>query len=82
MAKNGKKEIKAIALIPIQWDYYIENEYLKNDFAFDQTISNRYGVEDSIKHQNLPHLTVLSVDGFKLFDVIKKMVIKYNRRVT
>jgi len=70
--KIEKKEIKAIALIPIQWNYYIENEYLKNDFAFDQTISNRYGVEDSIKHQNLPHLTVLSVDGFKLIDVIKK----------
>lgn len=40
---NGQ-DYKIICLIPVKWEYYIQNRYLKNDFAGLKNIANAYGI--------------------------------------
>ncbi len=37
---------KIICLIPVKWDYYIQNKYLKNDFAGLRNIADAYGISE------------------------------------
>ncbi|MEO5967698.1 MAG: HAMP domain-containing sensor histidine kinase [Ferruginibacter sp.] len=62
------KNFKAIALIPVKWNYIITNEYLKNNFAVNESISLNYdliaGSQDGF--------SVNSIYGDRLFNVIQK----------
>lgn len=37
-------EYKIIVLIPVKWEYYIQNKYLKNDFASINNIEDAYNI--------------------------------------
>lgn len=39
-----ESEYKIICLIPVKWDYYIQNKYLVNDFAGLRNIADAYGI--------------------------------------
>lgn len=43
--KEGRRHI-LIALIPIHWDYFIENKYLHKEFASYPNIENLYAISD------------------------------------
>jgi two-component system, NtrC family, nitrogen regulation sensor histidine kinase NtrY len=54
-----------VALIPVQWNYVITNEYLKNTFAIGEEIENNYEISldsgaASVKSLNGNHLFYLS----------------------
>ena len=54
-----------VALIPVQWNYVITNEYLKNTFAIGEEIENNYEISldsgaVSVKSLNGNHLFYLS----------------------
>ena len=55
--------VKAIALIPVKWDYIIENDNLRNDFVIDPSITSSYDV--SQKKANA--VAIKSIDGKELF---------------
>ena len=61
-------DIMMIALIPVKWDYFISNEYLQNDFAFDKSLALNYDISFSSEKA----LVVKSVDGTGLFYVYEK----------
>ena len=53
---------KIISLIPVKWDYYVQNRYLQNSFTAVADIENRYGISIS------PGETVIkSINGNALF---------------
>jgi two-component system nitrogen regulation sensor histidine kinase NtrY len=53
---------KAIALIPVKWDYYIQNKYLQNKFVAVDGIQNLY--EITAQRGNVP---ILGIGGNVLF---------------
>lgn len=59
--------VKAIALIPVKWNYIITNDYLENNFIL-RNISNDYSL--SLKKNDAP---VKSLDGKPLFYLEKKI---------
>ncbi len=61
------KGLKAIALIPVKWNYIVTNEYLNNDFAIPG-ISKNYDI--GFTKANGP--SVESVTGQQLFYIEKK----------
>ncbi len=42
-ATNGM-EYQLICLVPVRWDYYIQNQYLKNDFTALKNIADAYSI--------------------------------------
>lgn len=68
---NGN--FKAIALIPVKWNYIITNEYLQNNFVL-KNLSDDYSV--SIKKNNFP---VTSVYGKDLFYLSKSTASEQSR---
>jgi len=40
--KGGSVAEPIIALIPVKWNYFVTNEYLKNDYVSDSRISHKY----------------------------------------
>ena len=44
IAANNGIVYKLIALIPVKWDYYIQNKYLQNDFVAAPSIENQYEI--------------------------------------
>ena len=40
------KQVVAVALIPIYWNYYFENKYLQSRFPADRNIGKRYEIAD------------------------------------
>lgn len=61
-------KLKCIELIPVKWDYFIENEYLQNNFAVDETISLNYDLADNSRNA----LLIKDIDGNGLFYVYEK----------
>jgi len=61
-------KLKCIELIPVKWDYFIENEYLQNNFAVDETISLNYDLADNSRNAVL----IKDIDGNGLFYVYEK----------
>ncbi len=66
--KNKLNNYKAIVMIPVKWDYFIENEYLQNNFIIDQSLSYNYDLTQNLASEGL----VLSTSGRPLFTVIEK----------
>lgn len=64
--KADQKQLLAVALIPIKWNYAITTKYLKNDFAANATIDEYY---DLSLESGYP---VLNGDGRKLFYLEQK----------
>ncbi|MEO7522456.1 MAG: hypothetical protein ABIT58_00100, partial [Ferruginibacter sp.] len=62
------KNVKAIALIPVKWDYIIENDNLRNDFANDASITPNYEIS-LVKGRGA---AVKSIDGKDLFYLKEK----------
>ncbi|MFT3911189.1 MAG: HAMP domain-containing sensor histidine kinase [Ferruginibacter sp.] len=62
------KNVKAIALIPVKWDYIIENDNLQNDFANDASITANYAIS-LVKEKGT---AVKSIDGKDLFYLKEK----------
>lgn len=60
--------IKAIALIPVKWNYIIENDNLKNDFVNDASITGNYDVSTERKDA----VVIKSIDGKELFYIREK----------
>jgi len=44
--KSTYKNLLAIALIPVKWNYVITNEYLKNSFTAGEKIENIYSISE------------------------------------
>ncbi len=44
ISANDSSVYKIISLIPVKWDYYIQNKYLQNSFVAVDNIENRYEV--------------------------------------
>ena len=44
ISQNDSSVYKIISLIPVKWDYYIQNKYLQNSFAAVEGIENQYEV--------------------------------------
>ena len=63
-------EVKAIALIPVKWDYIIENDNLENTFANDAAITSNYDISPTIGQG----ATIKSIDGKDLFSIHEKSV--------
>ena len=53
---------KIISLIPVKWDYYIQNKYLKNSFVAISDIESQYGI--NTHHEGIP---ITGIDGHVLF---------------
>ncbi len=64
------KDVKALALFPVKWDYIIENENLQNNFVDDASISDNYYVSGEAGKG----AAVKSIDGTTLFYVHEKTV--------
>jgi two-component system nitrogen regulation sensor histidine kinase NtrY len=58
-----------IGLLPIKWNYFIQNEYLKNSFAFGKKIENGYELDFTNGDVNIH-----SKDNVSLFFIKKKSV--------
>ena len=71
--------LKVIALIPVKWNYFITNEYLQNNFVFDESLALNYDI--SLKPDNA--LVIKSADGAGLFYVYEKgtSAVSKNNRV-
>lgn len=61
--------VKVLALIPVKWDYIISNDYLKNGFANDPSLSYNYDLSP-VPQQGVE---VRSVDGDVLFHIYQKL---------
>jgi signal transduction histidine kinase len=61
-------KLKCIELIPVKWDYFIENEYLQNNFAVDKSISLNYDLTDKPKNA----LLIKDLEENELFYVYEK----------
>lgn len=64
------KNVKAIALIPVKWDYIIENDNLVNSFVNDASITANYDISSDSKQGVL----ISASDGKPLFYVHEKSV--------
>lgn len=62
------KDLKAIALIPVKWDYIIENENLENNFANDKSITANYDISPKLEKA----VAVKSINGKDLFYIREK----------
>ena len=40
----GNENLLAVALIPIRWNYYIENDYLRNGFVDHPNVEKNYSI--------------------------------------
>ncbi len=67
--KVKKFDFTALALIPVKWNYSINNEYLKNKFAIGDNIENEYTLSDQSGFAN-----VTSKEGNFLFSLETKNV--------
>ena len=56
-----------VALIPVKWNYFVTNTYLKNTFAFKNTIESKYDIAE-----HPVNTAVQSITGKKLFYVVEK----------
>ncbi len=66
--RKDKDNIKVIALIPVKWSYFIENEYLQNDFVIDKSITLNYDISSQSKNAAV----IKNVEGKPLFYVLEK----------
>jgi len=66
--KIQHNDITAIALIPVKWNYFIENEHLQNQFVNDASLSNYYTLSKEAKNGKL----IKSVSGKPLFYINEK----------
>lgn len=57
-----QKEYLFVCLIPVKWEYYIQNKYLQNDFEGIRKIAKNYEVS-----LHPTSLSVMSKDGYPLF---------------
>lgn len=64
---NGD-QLKAIALIPVKWNYFISNDYLQNDFVFDKSLALNYDISTDPEKS----MMIKSSDGSGLFYVYEK----------
>ena len=60
--------VKVLALIPVKWNYIISNEYLKNGFANDASLSFNYDISAGSGQG----VAVKSTDGSTLFYLFQK----------
>lgn len=63
---NGQQAI-ALALIPVKWQYFIENEYLQNNFVDHKNVDRNYNI--SFEPTGYP---VNSINGKTLFYMAQK----------
>ena len=66
--KIQRNDIIAIALIPVKWNYFIENEHLQNQFVIDANLSDYYSISKENKNGKL----IKSISGKPLFYVNEK----------
>jgi len=66
--KIQHNDIIAIALIPVKWNYFIENEYLQNHFVIDVNLSDYYNLSKDDKNGKL----IKSISGKPLFYINEK----------
>ncbi|MBS1742757.1 MAG: GHKL domain-containing protein [Bacteroidetes bacterium] len=63
--------VKVIALIPVKWDYIIENENLGNTFVIDKSITPIYQIVPKSDHA----VAVTSINGRELFYITEKQTV-------
>lgn len=70
---KGKKYILS-ALIPVHWDYFVENKYLKKEFAGYPNIGNLYAI--NTENQGLP---VTNSYGKTIYHIEKRTDVSQNQ---
>ena len=60
--------IKVLALIPVKWNYFVTNDYLKNDFAASPNTQDAF----ELKAGQSEGEVVSSIHGKELFRIAKK----------
>ncbi|MES2893873.1 MAG: HAMP domain-containing sensor histidine kinase [Bacteroidota bacterium] len=68
--KSTLNNLTAVALIPVKWNYAIENAYLKNSFSIGSDIEHGYTI-----NQNQSGIEISSKDGHYLFSLETKSVL-------
>jgi len=68
---QSDRENKFICLIPVKWDYYIENKYLQNDFVGLPNVDKAYSI--NLTGKGLP---IYGVNGKIIFSLEKTAGIK------
>lgn len=66
--KYEEKDITGIILMPIKWDFFLENEYLKNDFYYSPSISSDFLVAE----KKVSDFAVNAMNGQPLFYIYEK----------
>ncbi len=67
--KRNLKGIYVVGLIPVKWNYIVTNDYLKNQFVANSSISAAYDVASGIG----PTGSVNSITGPPLFHIVQKV---------
>jgi two-component system, NtrC family, nitrogen regulation sensor histidine kinase NtrY len=65
--KTAYKDITAVALIPIKWNYAVTNEYLKNNFTIGSDIEQTYAIS-----QDEDYISIKAKEGNFLFSLQPK----------
>ena len=66
--KIQHNDIIAIALFPVKWNYFIENEHLQNHFVIDANLSDFYNLSKDDTNGKL----IKSISGKPLFCITEK----------
>ncbi len=64
---RGGRNLLACALIPVRWDYFVENDYLRNGFVDQPNIEDNYTITPAITE-----IPVMNSRGRTLFHLEKK----------
>ncbi len=64
---RGGRNLLACALIPVRWDYFVENDYLRNGFVDQPNIEDNYTITPAVTE-----IPVVNSRGRTLFHLEKK----------
>jgi len=65
--KVSKASSITVALIPVKWNYFVTNAYLRNSFATGQGIENNYDISDQPNN-----VVIKSLHGKSLFYLVER----------
>ncbi|MDE3235909.1 MAG: GHKL domain-containing protein [Bacteroidota bacterium] len=62
--KNSAQHLLVVALIPVRWEYFIENKYLKSGFDGFPSLEEQYEIGNGITS-----LSIFGLNGTELFSI-------------
>lgn len=77
--KSESANLINIALIPIKWNYFIENNYLVNDFTVDHSMTSHYDISKDKRSNGVSVSNKKGEYYFSIFETQKENALKNNR---